>query len=382
MNFFLTGVETNNKGAELMLYAILQEIERKFPGSTLYIEQGRCKQGASYVQTPLSFEVLVNKREIWRSRLFRYTKLASIYRILHRPQPKFYTRIPKVDYMIDGSGFHFSDQMHAGQIRPYWKSLLRQAKKRGAKIVFLPQAFGPVEHEDTKEAVGLLSKYADLICAREQVSFDYLQKSGACDMSKVKVFTDFTSLVEPSCPKEYEHLAGGVCVIPNMQMVNKGVLTMDAYLSYIQKIVDEASHCGRKVYLLNHQGAVDEILLTACRERMKDIECISGLNALDTKGLISTAYAVITSRFHGLASSLNSCIPSLATSWSHKYQCLFEDYGQKGGVLSLTDIETDMSEIRKILDPENNAEIRRQLSERIPEIKEQNRKMWETVWSL
>ena len=30
MNFILSGIETKNKGAELMLYAILQEIEKKF----------------------------------------------------------------------------------------------------------------------------------------------------------------------------------------------------------------------------------------------------------------------------------------------------------------------------------------------------------------
>ena len=34
MKIVLWGVETNNKGAELMLYAILQEIERKFPDAT------------------------------------------------------------------------------------------------------------------------------------------------------------------------------------------------------------------------------------------------------------------------------------------------------------------------------------------------------------
>lgn len=35
MKVVLSGVETNNKGAELMLYAILQEIERRSPGSTI-----------------------------------------------------------------------------------------------------------------------------------------------------------------------------------------------------------------------------------------------------------------------------------------------------------------------------------------------------------
>ena len=51
MKIVLSGVETNNKGAELMLYAILQEIERKWPDADVYISQKRIKQGLNYVKS-------------------------------------------------------------------------------------------------------------------------------------------------------------------------------------------------------------------------------------------------------------------------------------------------------------------------------------------
>ena len=37
MKYVLNGVETNNKGAEIMLYAILQEIERRDKDAVVYL---------------------------------------------------------------------------------------------------------------------------------------------------------------------------------------------------------------------------------------------------------------------------------------------------------------------------------------------------------
>ena len=51
MKIVLTGVETNNKGAELMLYAILQEVERTFPDAEVYISPNAIPQGLNYLQT-------------------------------------------------------------------------------------------------------------------------------------------------------------------------------------------------------------------------------------------------------------------------------------------------------------------------------------------
>ena len=56
MKIVLDGVETNNKGAELMFYAILQEIERRYPDATVYINAQRVKQGFSYLKTSLKLK--------------------------------------------------------------------------------------------------------------------------------------------------------------------------------------------------------------------------------------------------------------------------------------------------------------------------------------
>lgn len=380
MRYFLTGVETNNKGAELMLYAILQEIERHDSDGIVYIEKRNILQGVNYVKTKVKLIVIERTSE----KIVNFLRINGILRRLHLPQIEFdYEDIPPIDYVIDGSGLHFTDQMTRAELLPYWKHVFSAAKKYQAKIVFLPQGFGPIEKKTTKEAVKLLFENADIVYAREHVSYDMLNTCGTADVKKVKVSTDFTALVDGVMPERFARLKGGICIVPNMQMVNKGVLTKDSYISYIRSIVDIAKKSGRNVYLLNHEGKADEAFLCECSTKLSSsITIVTGLNALETKGLISSAYIVITSRFHGLASALNSSVPALSTSWSHKYSCLYEDYNIKSGVLTLNNMEEDRRMIEYVLDENNNKIIRERLNASLPNIRIQIKEMWATIWSL
>lgn len=379
MRFFLTGVETYNKGAELMFYAILQEIERKYPGSTVFIDKNSILQGGNYINSNVRIISIDSKLR----RLLFYFHLNGVLQRLHLPLINIQPTIPEVEYMLDGSGLHFTDQMTSDFDTRRWGKIFRTVKKYNARIIFLPQGFGPIERDYTKYAVSNLFKYADLVCPREQVSYNYLKKCGNLDMRKAKIYTDFTSLVDGTFPQQYSHLKGAVCVIPNMQMVRKGIVKLEEYIEYISQVIKEVVNCGKRVYLLNHEGKGDENLMNVCKSKLGDsVESVTGINALDTKGLISTAYLVITSRFHGAASALNSCVPCLATSWSHKYQCLFEDYKQSECVLSINNLKADLVKIDDFLNPERNSNIRLHLAKQLPHIKEETKRMWEEVWSL
>lgn len=379
MRFLLTGLGTLNKGAELMLYAILQEIERKFPDSTVYIDKRQVTQGAEYVHTSLKFKLLPNIAQ----KIVVKLHVNDILRRLRLPQVHVPISIPKVDYMIDGSGLHFTDQMTNSEDLLLWKQIFKQVRSYEAKVIFLPQGFGPIEKDTTKQAVRLLFENADLVYAREHVSYEYLSNLCFIDKTKLNVCTDFTSLVEGSFPEKYDNLKNAVCIIPNMQMVAKQVVTLEEYISYLLRLVQEIESYGKNVYLLNHEGERDNKLMSICKEHLGSrIETVNNLNALEVKGLISSAYMVISSRFHGVASALNSCVPCLATSWSHKYQCLFEDYGMDDCVLSIKDYEKDIIKIQDYLNAQTNREIRKHLQSQLPRIKEETTQMWKAVWKV
>ncbi len=380
MKILLSGVETNNKGAELMLYAILQEIERKFPEAKVYLSPNRMKQGVGYIKTNVNFKM-------WPlEKLVAKLKLKIIFKILHLPYsflPHTYV-LRDVNYYLDGSGFAYSDQFNITESRVYnEKALLEFLSKHGCKNVFLPQAFGPMEKPITKRMLSIISEYASLIMPREKVSYKYLEKSGNVDMTKVKLFTDFTSLVEGEFPSKYEHLRNGICIIPNSQMINKGAISMDNYLELLKEIISKASLSDKKVYMLNHASEQDKQLCDKIKTIISDnIEIVTDLNALEVKGLISSAYLVISSRFHGVASALNSCVPCLATSWSHKYQELYNDYNMHECILPLDNKDKAIERISVYLQIDINKKIRDILKERVPHIKEENQRMWNTIWAL
>lgn len=380
MKIILNGIETNNKGAELMLYAILQEIERKFPDAEVFVPYFAVRQGLKYVRTNLKL------RYKPFSFMFKF-RIPGILRRLHLPQ-RYYNvdayPIKDVDFFIDASGFAVSDQWHPKSTDvEHWRLLLSNMKTNGAKIVFLPQAFGPIEGECTKQLVKVIDRYADLIMPRERVSLRYL-KNSFVNSQKIKCYPDFTNLVEGTPPPlEYAHLANGVCIIPNMRMIDQGVITFDHYLNIIKQIANLAINSGRKVYLLNHEGLEDAELGRACVEQIgENISFVTGLNALEVKGLISTSYLCISSRYHGVVSALNSCVPCLATSWSHKYEELFIDYGMTDCVLNLNDINSVIKKASEYLDPQTNASIRAHLVEQLPIIKKATCEMWRYVWEL
>lgn len=381
MKIILNGVETENKGAELMLYAILQEIERKYPEAEIYIPIQNVRQGLGYIHTSLKMKYLPFG---W---FVKHLHLKGVFRLLHIPRKKLQDvyAIKNADYFIDGSGFHFSDQKR--NFTPdkvwRWKHLLKRLSSQGCRIVFLPQAFGPAQKANTLEGLKVISKYASLIMPREQTSYHYLEQSGVVDMNKVKLFTDFTSLVDGAFPKGYEHLKGGICIIPNLRMVDTGTVSKENYIGLISAIVDSCKASGHPIYLLNHEGKSDERLAYECRERIgNNIEVVTELNALEVKGMIASAYLVVTSRFHGLASALNSCVPCLATSWSHKYEELFNDYGLSECVLPLDNNNKAIEKVSYFLDKDKNAEIRQYLSVQVEMIKAKTTNMWNNVWSL
>lgn len=379
MKIVLTGVETYNKGAELMLYAILQEIERKYPEAEVFIEPVAVSQGLSYVKTRL-------KLRYWPYANFvKKAHLSSVFTRFHIPTKMLKdTRAVRADYVFDGSGFCFSDQCKMwGRMADWWDSFLSRQYKYGAKIVFLPQAFGPLELEESKEVMSVLNKYATCIMPRERVSFDYLKKSGLVDMQKVKIYFDFTSLVEGIFPIEFEHLKYGICVIPNMKMIEKGNISQDKYISLLSGIIAEGKKSGRPVYLLNHEGKKDEWLANQCKKSLNNnIEVVSGISAIEVKGLIDSAYLVVTSRFHGLASALNSCVPSLATSWSHKYSELYKDYDMDNYILPLNDEEVAIKMLKQLCDERKNSEIRAHLRKKQKEIQDNTHAMWDYIWAL
>ena len=139
MKIVLSGIETNNKGAELMLYAILQEIERKYPDAWVYVPIYAIGQGLSYIHTNLK---LRNKPFAKIKKAARKLHIPGILRRLHLP---YYfiddsSAVNDADYFIDASGFAFSDQWKpTDYIVKVWEKQLSFYLKLLVRPIYLTQ---------------------------------------------------------------------------------------------------------------------------------------------------------------------------------------------------------------------------------------------------
>jgi polysaccharide pyruvyl transferase WcaK-like protein len=194
MNILVNRTNTENKGAELMLYAVLQELERIHPDATVILPYTGFKEGLSYIRTPVKMLFRKGKRLY---DILDKSYLLRISRKLLMPLTFFTDMYPVegIDYFIDAGGFQFSDQIGYRINTPErWERLLKSYKKQGTKIVFLPQAFGPFKKETGKELMRVICKFADLIFSREEVSYKYITECGV-NSDNIDIAPDFPANV-------------------------------------------------------------------------------------------------------------------------------------------------------------------------------------------
>ena len=100
----------------------------------------------------------------------------------------------ELDVVLDASGFGYSDQWGKGSTIALSKAT-RRWKRRGTKVILLPQAFGPFTSAAIKSAINDAVDHIDLIYARDPVSYHTLFEAVG-ERPNIKIAPDFTNLVE------------------------------------------------------------------------------------------------------------------------------------------------------------------------------------------
>jgi len=384
MKIQIDGTNTVNKGAELMLYAVLEQIEKSHIHAEVIFNTSSASKSARYINTDLNF----HKRWIMEhcGKVIYKLKIEEIFNRLHLPDT-WLTRkyvCSGIDVVLDAGGFQFSDQWkHNKRNCNEWNAYYSKLKKNGTQIILLPQAFGPFYTAGGQEIAKILDKYVDLIFARDAISQQYLLEAGVSP-HKIKLYPDFTSLVEGEFPVQYAQFKGKVCIIPNVKMIEKAAIDSIVYLSFLENLTKYILAHDKDVFLLNHESEGDWQLCQLINERMgRSFPIVSGLTAKETKGVIANSYMAVSSRFHGVASALNSSVPCLATGWSHKYEMLFNDFGEKDRLIDVKESFANIArKIDFVLSEEGNHVCREQLTLNKKSVQERNKQMWKQIWEF
>lgn len=364
----LKGVQFENKGAELMLLAILQRLKPEFPQGKFVLEP---REGDYEKRAALGlYQKFEGKPGSGRL-------VEPLFGLIPERYRKRYgiVRNREVSVVLDASGFAYSDQWGLEKTRDAARAA-REWKKQDTTLVLLPQAFGPFTSHRIKREFASLAGCSSLVFPRDSVSYGHV--TGLLGESpKIVQSPDFTIGVEGIAPDKPQ--TGRIAIIPNVRMIDKTYSgKSQGYLPFLGRCIRRLAEKGENPFLLVHGGKADLRLA----EEIKDgsgfklvIERES--DPLKLKGIIGTCKGMIGSRFHGLVSALSQGVPALAIGWSHKYEMLFHDFDYPEGILLLeTDEPGLVKKLEVFTDPGTAANIR----ERLDVAKKRNLLQVEDMW--
>jgi colanic acid/amylovoran biosynthesis protein len=203
----------------------------------------------------------------------------------------------------------------------------KKYKKHGAKIILMPKAFGPINKEGTIALAKGLFSVADVIYARDKFSLSELEKHGIKG-DKIKLCPDYSSVVKPKKDSNQEKYKGMVCLIPNFRFIDKSNITSDYYVNSFVKIINNLRERGLESYFVIHSMIYDVDIAHRVNNLLDiKVDIIEEPDPKKLKGYIGQALFSVSSRYHGIMNSLSQNVPSIGTSWNHKYVELYKEYG-------------------------------------------------------
>ena len=366
-----------NKGAELMLRAIVAKLREELPKARLVMAP------------PTGYDSYLERGELGlyqKTWLYRFNiQWGQLGRIIPAKLRRMYGMVldSEIDVVLDASGFSYSDQWGDGSSLEAARSVKRW-KRQGTKVVFMPQAFGPFKASKTRQAFKEVAESADLMFPRDEASYRHVTDL-VDERDHIKVAPDFTNLVSGEIPEDFDAQANRFCLIPNFRMIDKtGKEDSSNYIPFLITCAKYLQEQEAKPFILIHEGEKDLWLGQQVAKGLdQEINIIRETHALRIKGIIGVSDGVISSRFHGLVSALSQGVPALATGWSHKYEMLFQDYGFPEGMLA---VDADPSETLSRMDLIISGESRQRIKEIIKEAsrlqKQAASRMWEEVLGL
>ncbi len=320
------GAGFSNKGAELMFLSVIQYFKLNYPSIELAIN---LRRGSFRKRKELGIKHL-----IWfetRKLPMLSWKLAILLNKVMRILPEILLRYcnlvldNETSAILDISGFAYSDQIGLAKVRLMARKT-DKAKQEGKKIILLPQAFGPFESEKTRDYMRKIIENADLIFARDIVSYDCI-KDLSYDHQKLHLAPDFTNLLDGKKPITFSS-EGRIAIIPNTQIIERTPERMrSSYVPFLCKCIEFYQRKNLNPFILLHELDRDVELANRIKVTLESsIDIVNIKDPLMIKGVISECEGVVSSRYHGLISALSQGVPVLAVGWSHKYRELMSDY--------------------------------------------------------
>lgn len=371
-----------NRGAQLMLWTVIDRISERLPDARFCAEEAgsNFQERASYDLFTIAPRAPYTS--LWKSNLlFRFGSTLS--KLLPKAEIQRYgiVRRADIDALVDISGYAFGDKW------PVKKSASMAARvsafrRQGKPVVLLPQMFGPFERPAVVEAFQPVVEKSSLIYARDKPSLECLEKINATGRS-IGLAPDIT-IFTPALTETEKPTGRYACLVPNSKMFDQGKGGWDTI--YVERMAEAAERLQARGVtprvLIHDANADDRKVGQAILDRLgrSDDAMLIEEDPRRIKGIIGGATVLVGSRFHAIVASLSTGTPAIAMGWAHKYEALMEDFGVPGYMHRHDQPATVLHElIDQLCDEGKNAEIASRLAEHKLAMKANNDEMWDRV---
>jgi len=261
------------------------------------------------------------------------------------------------DVIVDLSGDTFSD---VGAFSFDVISSLIFAYSFKKPLIIYSQSIGPFRKISVPFAKYIIEK-ADNVVVREEITSKYLEDMGV--KSPLYVIPDCAFVLEPSNEYRVNKIFSDEKIIISKPLVGisvNGMVGDTNYISVMGRVVDYLTiSLGVQVIFVPHVVArseeyIDDDRLIGTKiynllENKEDVNLINGdYSPNDLKGIIKLCDMFIGGRMHANIAALSTNVPTIATSWSHKYHGIMESLGLGYFVCNITNI--DFEEIKLKID--------------------------------
>lgn len=388
------GAGFQNKGAELMLRTVVNELRHRLPKFVPTIDpsygsyESRAELGLRQM-IPTRFHVSkadFTKRFL-RQKLFAASNIEKFAAKIGGIPLSNYgcTSLNQTEALIDIAGFAYTDEwgyrptQHFAQLTDYYSS-------KNRPVILLPQAFGPFQSDEIKTAFKKVINNASIIFPRDKISYQNVMEL-ASDSSKVLQVPDITLFYSASKKIKLDSNSNYACLVPNCRMLDQGKDKWgDKYESYLIKIAEEIMSHGVQVRILVHDTSGQDLSLAkklASRLTSPNVVIVNEPNPVELKRIVGESLILIGSRYHSLVASFSQKVPALALGWSHKYEMLFQEFKQERFLISdQTSLDTVLTLTRELINKEKNMQLRQIIFEELQKMQIENEKMWEIVVNL
>ena len=373
MNVLITGAQFENRGAQSMLFTVVNEFRTRYADVEFYyVPLDYARKDCFACCDDYKFNFVYDDLAM-RDYPIRYGFAGKIKRSMDKKKigaqidkynaPYLSDIWDKIDVLVDVSGYSRTSKFGMGSINRMLRHI-NKAKSLDIPVFLMPQSYGPLNFgektEDVCKEINEAFSKVDLLFARENEGAEVLKNEcGVCSavlspdivLQAQEIKWENVFVKKPELKAPLLETENNVGIVPNGETVRNG--NKDFVLSCYKRIIELLRSKGKEVYIFRHS---DDLAL--CRDIYglvkEDEHCHlieDEMDCLAYSEFIKQFEFVIASRFHSVVHAYKEGIPALVLGWAIKYQELTKLFSQEKYAFDITKRDDcDVNEMMKQLE--------------------------------